>query len=136
MWMSILLAVKLFQGWGYTVTLPDKAATTNQSPVDSIDLTSITVDGKLILTVYAGWEPNFPHHVPKNLAITKHKIGALECQTFSWGEAKKSRETLVNLPQSNKYPPYLHVFYTDLSPGDAKTADAVIESIHASSKGR
>ena len=115
----------------YSVETPPRLPVDRQKGYD-FDVYTFHVGRKASLFAYVGNQPDFPLRWPGKCTKKHAIVNGLKVDTVLYAGQSKgfSKQVLVELKQ----PPrprgqYIHFYYKNLSPSDAKAADAIINSL-------
>lgn len=144
-----------FEGRDFSLRVPDSVAVSARNPVGDFELYAFSVslsassDTTRLLNAYAGFHPSFPEVVPAGASVVSQSISGFPSKSIRWTGAgnSRSREVLVEIPTVTRLserrpdtlpgvlrePRYVHFWYRDLRPGDARIADRIITTIRADS---
>ena len=121
-----------FNGTPVAVLAPNDVEITPRKNLPDFDVYDFGPIGKEFLSAYVGNQPDFhmlSNHKEVVVAHRKADGMAFTDIRYETTERGATRELLVKLPGSEPWASYIHFFYEDDSPEQAKLADQIIASL-------
>ena len=122
-----------YQGEGFSLRYPKELNIEKKSPVEDFYIYTFKLGDKLILSAYVGNQPSLSLKDTKQVKFTDGQIDKLEYKSYQVqiSDSVNDKEVLIKLSK-DKWPVYIHFWYSKLNRSQAALADKIIFSVRKS----